>query len=211
MEKRFLHNKFFVADFTREEEWLSKQAEEGWHLVDTDGSTYEFEQGQKGPWVYRTDDFKKDDDPNTYLDKYTARGWKFVCRTKHRVYMKQKKVGRSLDTSVFTPDEDRFKFAKSLITADTIRMIPVYALAIALFVGGLYLDTQEIMSGVPMAIVHTIMFIIISFACIGVGVHMNEFRRYKRILKLRKEGQKKTEMTLEEAVAMMEAEEKTEE
>lgn len=207
MEKRTEHHKFFVADFTREEEWLGKMAEEGWHLIDTDGSTYEFEKGQKGPWVYRTDDFKKGDDPDTYLDKYNARGWKFVCRTKHRVYMKQKKVGRSIDASVFTPEEERFAFAKNLITRDALRMLPLYILAFALFVVTGYTGILNPLGEVAHAVIYTIMFIVITFACVGVGVHLNEFRRYKRIMKLRMEPEHKTEMSLEEAVDMMEKKE----
>ena len=210
MERKSGFHKFLVADFVREAEWLNKEAAEGWHLVETDGASYEFEQGQKGPWVYMTDDFKPGDDPNTYLDKYTPAGWKFVCRTKDRVYMRQKKVGQKIDTSMFTPEEERLAFARSQMKAQVMKQLPFYIIGLAYVAAALFSDVFNVFPTVLLTVLHVLAFIVTVLVTSAIGVHMNEFRRYKRIMKLRKNPELNKEMSLEEAVEKMEEQERFE-
>ena len=207
MERKSGFHKFLMADFVREAEWLNKEAAEGWHLVETDGATYEFEEGQKGPWVYMTDDFKPGDDPNTYLDKYTAAGWKFVCRTQDRVYMRQKKVGQKIDTSMFTPEEDRLAFAKSQMNAQVKKALPIYIIGLLYVAAALFSDVFNVLPTVVLTVLHVIAFIVTVLVTSAIGVQMNEFRRYKRIMKLRANPELNKEMSLEEAVQKMEEQE----
>lgn len=210
MERKSGFHKFLVADFVREAEWLSKEAEEGWHLVETDGASYEFEQGQKGSWIYMTDDFRPSDDPNTYLDKYTSAGWKFVCRTKDRVYMRQKKVGKKIDTSMFTPEEERLAFAKKQINVQVYKALPFYILGFLFVVAALFSDIFNALPTVVLTVLHVLAFIVIVIVTSAIGVNMNEFRRYKRIVKLRKNPEQNKEISLEEAVQKMEEQENQE-
>lgn len=207
MERKSGFHKFLMADFVREAEWLNKEAAEGWHLVDTDGATYEFEKGQKGPWVYMSDDFKPGDDPNTYLDKYTPAGWKFVCRTQDRVYMRQKKVGQRIDTSMFTPEEERLAFAKKQMKANVKKQLPFYIVGLAYVALALFSDVFDMFPSVVLTTLHVLAFIVTVLVTSAIGIQMNEFRRHKRIMKLRANPELNVELTLEEATKKMEEQE----
>lgn len=210
MERKSGFHKFLVADFVREAQWLSKEAEEGWHLVETDGASYEFEQGQKGSWIYMTDDFKAGDNPDTYLDKYTAAGWKFVCRTKNRVYMRQKKVGQRIDTSMFTPEDERLAFAKSQLNAQVMKLLPLYIIGLLYVAAALFSDVFHVLPTTVLTVLHVIAFIVTVLVTSTIGIQMNEFRRYRRIMKLRKHPELNKEVSLEEAVQKMEEQERFE-
>jgi len=45
--------KFFWLFFTSQEQWLNRMADEGWHLVGTTISGYEFEECEKGKYRYK--------------------------------------------------------------------------------------------------------------------------------------------------------------
>lgn len=211
MEKRTEHHRFYYADFKREAEWLGAESREGWHLVDTDGATFELEKGTKEDWIYRTDDFKEGDDPDTYLDKYQEKGWKFVCRANHRVYFRRKNVGKKdIDFSVFTDDDTRLAYSKTLVNRQTLKMLPVYLatviyLAVLLFTP--YLRADRV-GEIGFAIFSTIGFALIIVFSFGVGMHISEYKRWNKVKKEMKDPEKQKEMSLEEAIERLEENEK---
>lgn len=201
MEKRTEHHRFYEADFKREAKWLAEQHKEGWRLVDTDGATYEFEKDKKEDWIYRTDDFKRGDDPNTYLDKYKMKGWQFVCRANHRVYFRKKHMGE-MDYSAFTDDETRMAFSRQKVRERTLRMLPIYILIVIYLYLILFTGLFKNMGEVPYAIFSTLGFVGTIIFSFDVGMQISENRRWKKV-KLEGE-QGVQEMSLEEAIEQME-------
>ena len=208
MEKKTEHHRFYYADFKREAEWLREESREGWHLVDTDGATFELEKGTKEDWIYRTDDFKDGDDPNTFLDKYTAKGWKFVCRANHRVYFRKKNIGKDFDYSVFTDDAERLAYSKKLVNMQTFKMVPVYFATIVYLWVLLFTPLMKNTGEIPFAIFSTIGFALIIVFSFGVGMHLSEYKRWKKVKKEMDQPEVKKEMSLEEAIDRMEDGEK---
>ena len=45
--------KFFWLFFTSQEQWLNRMADEGWRMVGTATSEYEFEECEKGKYRYK--------------------------------------------------------------------------------------------------------------------------------------------------------------
>lgn len=204
MDKYGKFHKFLKADFAGEEEWLNLQAKEGLHLLDTNGSDYEFKKGNKGAWIYRTDDIKKEDDPETYLDKYTPAGWKYVCRTEDRAYFRMSKTAKGADDSMFTPKEERLAFAKKQLLHKLYKWIPLCILGaiyiiVALFTG--------VFAGFPKAAkvaLQLLAFVVLMLIATVIGVYGNELRWCKGIAVTKEKTEEKKEMSLQEALKNME-------
>ena len=192
MESRTEHHKFYLADFRREEAWLNEQNDEGWYLVDTDGATYTFEKGVKEQWIYRTDDIKPTDDPTHYMDKYEAKGWRFVCRTNTRVYMKRQRVGKEFDTSVFTEDKQRLEDCKVTIDKQMYKMTPLYivlglfTLAVIVMVFSRKYSEGVVVVFSTLAVIATLIF------STGISVHSGERKRWKKVKSELENGQENT-------------------
>lgn len=204
MDKYGKFHKFLKADFAGEEEWLNLQAKEGLHLVDTNGSDYEFKKGNKGAWIYRTDDIKKEDDPETYLDKYTPAGWKYVCRTDDRAYFRMNKTARGVDDSMFTPKEERLAFAKQQLLRKIYKLVPLCILGAIYIVMTLFTD---VFAGLPKALMvalQILSFIVLMVIATIVGVYGNELRWCKRLAKGSEKVEEKKEISLQEAIKNME-------
>lgn len=204
MDKYGKFHKFLKADFAGEEEWLNLQAKEGLHLVDTNGSDYEFKKGNKGAWIYRTDDIKKEDDPETYLDKYTPAGWKYVCRTDDRAYFRMNKTARGVDDSMFTPKEERLAFAKQQLLRKIYKLVPLCILGAIYIVMTLFTD---VFAGLPKALVvalQILSFIVLMVIATIVGVYGNELRWCKGLAKGSEKVEEKKEISLQEAIKNME-------
>ena len=206
MEKRTEHHKFYFADFLREEQWLADKNKEGWRLVDTDGATYEFEECPKEDWVYKTEDIKKEDDPNTFLDKFQEKGWKFICRSNERAYFKKRRIGKEVDISVFTDEDTRLAYSKKVYMNHMFKMIPAYILiAIYLYIL-LFTKIMRNFGEIGFGIFSTIGFMAIIALSVGVGVHLSERKRWKKVTEEFKSPERK-EMTLEEALKQMDEKE----
>lgn len=204
MDKYGKFHKFLKADFAGEEEWLNLQAKEGLHLVDTNGSDYEFKKGNKGAWIYRTDDIKKEDDPETYLDKYTPAGWKYVCRTDDRAYFRMNKTARGVDDSMFTPKEERLAFAKQQLLRKIYKLVPLCILGAIYIVMTLFTD---VFAGLPKALMvalQILSFIVLMVIATIVGVYGNELRWCKGLAKGNEKVEEKKEISLQEAIKNME-------
>lgn len=204
MDKYGKFHKFLKADFAGEEEWLNLQAKEGLHLVDTNGSDYEFKKGNKGAWIYRTDDIKKEDDPETYLDKYTPAGWKYVCRTDDRAYFRMNKTARGVDDSMFTPKEERLAFAKQQLLRKIYKLVPLCILGAIYIVVTLFTD---VFAGLPKALMvalQILSFIVLMVIATIVGVYGNELRWCKGLVKGSENVEEKKEISLQEAIKNME-------
>lgn len=207
MERTTEHHKFYFVDFKREAEWLRQRNNEGLRLVNTDGATYEFEKGTKEDWIYQTDDFKKGDDPDTFLDKYQAKGWKFVCRANDRVYFKKRNMGE-IDYSVFSDEETRMAYSKYMIRRQVMRMLPFYiAMVIYLWIL-LFTPYMKNVGQVLYGIFTVVGFAIIIVFSFGVGMHLSENKRWRTVNKERKHPKEVKEMSLEEAIGQMEDSEK---
>lgn len=204
MDKYGKFHKFLKADFAGEEEWLNLQAKEGLHLVDTNGSDYEFKKGNKGAWIYRTDDIKKEDDPETYLDKYTPAGWKYVCRTDDRAYFRMNKTARGVDDSMFTPKEERLAFAKQQLLRKIYKLVPLCILGAIYIVMTLFTDVLAGLPKAPMVALQILSFIVLMVIATIVGVYGNELRWCKGLAKGSENVEEKKEISLQEAIKNME-------
>lgn len=197
------HHRFYFADFKREAEWLRKKSNEGMRLVDTDGATYEFEKGVKEDWIYQTDDFKKGDDPDTFLDKYQAKGWRFVCRANDRVYFRKRNMGE-IDYSVFSDDETRMAYSKYMVRRQALKMLPAYIAMLVYLWFLLFTPLMKEVNQVAYAILISLGFLFIIIFSFGVGMHMSENKRWKTVNKEMKQPKETKEISLEEAIEKME-------
>lgn len=90
----------------------------------------------------------------------------------------------------------------------TFKMVPVYFATIVYLWVLLFTPLMKNTGEIPFAIFSTIGFALIIVFSFGVGMHLSEYKRWKKVKKEMDQPEVKKEMSLEEAIDRMEDGEK---
>lgn len=104
METKIEKKNFGIAEFIEEEKWLEEQYKNGWSLIKTNGSKYQFERCDAGEWIYQLDFKENGVAEEEYIQMFMDCGWEYVLQYGKWCYFRRKKE-EDVDLSIFS---DRF-------------------------------------------------------------------------------------------------------
>lgn len=104
MENKIEKKNFGIAEFAEEEKWLEEQHKNGWRLINTKGTKYQFERCDADEWVYQVDFKEKGAAEEEYIQMFKDCGWEYVLQYDKWCYFRRKKEDGA-DLSIFS---DRF-------------------------------------------------------------------------------------------------------
>ncbi len=100
---------FWAWDDEKEEEWLRKMSQKGWHFKSVSfPSNYLFEQGEPIDYVYRLDYFINRKDMDGYLQIFGDAGWDYMGEMGGWQYFRQKAVNGEAP-EIYTDNESKSK------------------------------------------------------------------------------------------------------
>lgn len=104
MESKIEKKRFGIAEFKLEEKWLEEQHKNGWRLVKTNGTKYQFESCDAGKWIYQLDFKENGPVEEEYIRMFKDCGWEYVLQYGKWCYFRRKEED-GIDLSIFS---DRF-------------------------------------------------------------------------------------------------------
>lgn len=118
--KKYIRKSFWVHQYEKEETFLSKMANEGWHFVKLHKgipTKYEFVKGEKVDYIYQLDYVTQEEDTEDYHQLFTDAGWNEVYSWDgvggkwyyfHRVHSNGQKE------RIFTDSESKYQMYEKL-------------------------------------------------------------------------------------------------
>lgn len=131
-ETKKINKWFWVWDDEKEEAWLRKMANQGWHLSKVGLiNSYEFEQEEKRDVIYRIDykngyGLKLDE----YLQFFSDSGWEHVFEMSGRHYFRAPMRGED-EPEIYTDNESKITKYQQILTGFYI-FIPLFIMFIIL-------------------------------------------------------------------------------
>ena len=129
---------YTLADYEKEEQFLSKMAAQGWRFVDTNGFRYTFERCEPEQVVYRIDfsglDLNERDD---YYAMFRDFGWEYLQDFNGFSYFRKNGKGVSEEElEIFSDDSSRIEMMKRVILS---KLLPVLVMWLG---AGMILSTR---------------------------------------------------------------------
>lgn len=129
MESKIEKKNFGIAEFAEEEKWLEEQHRNGWQLIKTNGTKYQFERCNADEWVYQIDFKEKGAADEEYIQMFKDCGWEYVLQYDKWCYFRRKEEDGA-DLSIFS---DRFSkidmYTKILQSRRLIVTVALFAIA----------------------------------------------------------------------------------
>ena len=118
---------FWLPDYEKEEEYLSKMHESGWKLKKNNGFVYTFEKCEPENVVYRLDfDVDKNTDKQAYIKVYDDYGWEYIQDMNDYSYFRKSSDGLSdKDLEIFSDNESRLDMIKKIIKT---KLLPLWCI-----------------------------------------------------------------------------------
>lgn len=101
MESKIEKKNFGIAEFTEEEKWLEEQHKNGWRIIKTNGTKYQFERCDAEEWIYQLDFKENGAAEEDYIKMFTDCGWEYVLQYGKWCYFRRKKEDGA-DLSIFS-------------------------------------------------------------------------------------------------------------
>ena len=129
---------YTLADYEKEEQFLSKMAAQGWRFVDTNGFRYTFERCEPEQVVYRIDfsglDLNERDD---YYAMFRDFGWEYLQDFNGFSYFRKNGKGVSEEElEIFSDNSSRIEMMKRVILS---KLLPVLVMWLG---AGMILSTR---------------------------------------------------------------------
>ncbi|MDV3425719.1 MAG: DUF2812 domain-containing protein [Bacillota bacterium] len=129
MEAKIEKKSFGIAEFAEEEKWLEEQHRNGWRLIKTNGTKYQFERCDGDEWVYQIDFKEKGTAEEEYIQMFKDCGWEYILQYDKWCYFRRKKENGA-DLSIFS---DRFSkidmYTKILQSRRLIVTVALFSIA----------------------------------------------------------------------------------
>lgn len=119
---------YTLADYEKEEQFLSKMAAQGWRFVDTNGFRYTFERCEPEQVVYRIDfsglDLNERDD---YYAMFRDFGWEYLQDFNGFSYFRKNGKGVSEEElEIFSDNSSRIDMMKRIISTRLLPFLPLW-------------------------------------------------------------------------------------
>lgn len=122
---------FWAWDDDKEEAWLRKMAQKGWHFQSASPpGNYTFESGQPRDYVFRLDFFRDDKEKPNYLQLFLDAGWDYMGEMNNWQYFR-KEVVDGVAPEIFSDNESKAKKYQRLLFI-LVALLPLYVNAINL-------------------------------------------------------------------------------
>ena len=114
-ETKCVFGYFTIADWEREQNWLTEMAAQGWRFVKTNGFFYTFERCEPENVVYRLDySGLRKGDRGDYYAMLRDYGWEYLQDINGFSYFRKPADGVSqADLDIFSDGESRIKWLKN--------------------------------------------------------------------------------------------------
>ena len=116
---------FSLAEYEKEEKYLTEMAAKGWRFVDTNGTLYTFERCEPEQVAYRLDFSGLPlDQRDDYYAMFRDYGWEYLQDYNGFSYFRKPAEGVSPeDLEIFSDGESHLEMAKKIMTAKLIPLI----------------------------------------------------------------------------------------
>ncbi len=174
--------RFTIADYEKEEAYLTDMAAQGWRLVTFTLDRYTFEQCEPEKIVYRLDysgrNQKKREDYYTMFRDY---GWEFVTNLGGFSYFRKSAEGVSPeDLEIFSDGESHLEMVKKLIRCEVLPSLVIMILIVLQSIGNIREQLLEGQLSIVMWIMTVILLVLIVFCVIRWVRISADFVRLKR-------------------------------
>jgi len=169
-EKKRVFKLFWAWQDEEEEKWLSKMAEEGWHL-------------KKGPWIYTFGkgepenaiyklDFNRTSqkDRDEYLTLFQDAGWEHITEYMSWHYFKSNKE-RVIYPDIYSDKESKIQKYKTMLAMETLLLAAIIIIASAI----IFPSTQEYFYIVKW--IYSILILLLLFVVIRLFYKIRKIKR----------------------------------
>ncbi|MBR5361964.1 MAG: DUF2812 domain-containing protein [Oscillospiraceae bacterium] len=181
-EVKQVRRRFTIADYEKEEAYLTDMAAQGWRLVTFTLNRYTFEHCEPEKIVYRLDysgrNQKKREDYYTMFRDY---GWEFVTNLGGFSYFRKSAEGVSPeDLEIFSDGESHLEMVKKLIRCEVLPSLVIMILIVLQSIGNIREQLLEGQLSIVMWIMTVILLVLIVFCVIRWVRISADFVRLKR-------------------------------
>ncbi len=179
---------FMLSDYKKQDEYLDKQAKQGYHFVKREGRKYYFHKKTPGSYYYRTLYFSQEPSQEQW-DEWAKDGWELVSRAPAKkkkeagwVVMRQREVFDELHKDIDN-ELEKYKFFKAYSSSCRSTM---FMLFICMAVCAVTAFLQWQFKGYPAAIILSgILFAISFIVFLMYGRMLRKSKKQARLLKAR--------------------------
>ena len=177
---------FTIADWEREQNWLTEMSAQGWRFVKTNGFFYTFERCEPEQVVYRLDySGLRKGDRGDYYAMLRDYGWEYLQDINGFSYFRKPADGASeADLELFSDGASRIKMIKKFLVA---KMPLIYLLYIAaiLISAERYCDVlKKLLHGASLQSGEVMILLVLAFmSSMLIFVTVQSVRAYRRIKK----------------------------
>lgn len=179
---------FMLSDYRKQDEYLSKQAKQGYHFVRREGRKYYFHKKAPGSYYYRTLYFSSEPTQEQW-DEWAKDGWELVSRSPAKkkkeagwVVMRQREVFDELHKDIDN-ELEKYKFFKAYASSCRSTM---FMLFVCMAVCAVTAFLQWQFKGYPAAIVLSgILFAISFIVFLMYGRMLRKAKKEARLLRAR--------------------------